>query len=467
MSATNYPPLLDPLRTVPAPLSLNARQRITDHLRQTKALVPREFLALCNCVLNPTALEDLLLTDLENLGQHAAVATLGIRDWIARGGHPTPSSSSANSTHSSGEKSPYMLAHRSSQASRLAKVRDHNACLLTHRQLGLHAAHIFPYSAGPTGNARPNLMRLLQMFVGEGVAERITAYLLSSPENSVRTRINRLENLLTLAPSEHMLWDRCLIVLEPIGDPLSIFETNPNALLTRYTVRFSCLSKNVANPTAPGAVPDLTQVLDPGTPLSHAQDPDIQSAWVFDASRGRLLQDGDEIVLETEDATRYPLPHPHLLILHAALARLVRCAAAASPEEDEWEYSSQGEPLDYIDGVLGTPKQMDDTKTNPVYTTCQLHQQAPEDRSWITVRYLASLPESIAEFLPPAACAQSAQAMEADDRAQCTPQRPPSLPTNCTLPPQEVHLFSPDSCTHNPAYPRPHLRRANTMSPHV
>lgn len=57
-------------------------------------------------------------------------------------------------------------------------------------------------------------------------------------------KINRLENLMTLCKNVHRYWDTGKIILEPVGDPLAIFNasntcTSAAPILTHYDVVFS------------------------------------------------------------------------------------------------------------------------------------------------------------------------------------------------------------------------------------
>ncbi|KAF8457670.1 hypothetical protein BGX38DRAFT_719450 [Terfezia claveryi] len=61
----------------------------------------------------------------------------------------------------------------------------------------------------------------------------------------------------------------------------------------------------------------------PSAPGTEAKEP---------TPKWKKLRTGAVIRLVTNDSVKYLLPHPDLLSLHAALSRVVRCAAAAGPE---------------------------------------------------------------------------------------------------------------------------------------
>ena len=78
-------------------------------------------------------------------------------------------------------------------------------------------------------------------------------------------------------------------------------------------------------------------MLDCGTQLTEAEDEQLSNTAIH-----RLIRSGDLITLSTDDPQNKPLPHPDLLRLHAALARVVRCAAQAY-DGDEGEDEEGGE----------------------------------------------------------------------------------------------------------------------------
>ena len=187
--------------------------------------------------------------------------------------------------------------------------------------------------------------------------------------------INCLENLLTLSGDAHKLFGKGIIILEPIGDPLSIFDTptsaapnsdstldNPTTTtppqLTTYDILFSYLPSHPTTTTSSAAW-DLTSFEFPNTPLFALQhteetDPDLAECMLVripsrgggDGERGQpeFLRTGTRVTLSTKDAVRWPLPHPDLLRLHAGLSRVVRCAgagAAGAEGEGVWEEEEQ------------------------------------------------------------------------------------------------------------------------------
>ena len=63
-----------------------------------------------------------------------------------------------------------------------------------------------------------------------------------------------------------------------------------------------------------------------------------------------MLTTGIVVRLVITDPAKRPLPHPDLLRLHAALSRVVRCAAAAEPKITG--YDEDGEEEEGVEGHL-------------------------------------------------------------------------------------------------------------------
>jgi len=145
-----------------------------------------------------------------------------------------------------------------------------------------------------------------------------------------------------------------MFALTPVGDPLS---TPPP--LTRYQCTFHWLPKySPSHATSAGGV----SVLDCGTQLTEAEDEQLRGSIVYDTLNGRFLRSGDLVTLSTDDPVKRPLPHPDLLRLHAALARVIRCAAQAY-DGDEEENEEDGEedpeheysPVNYYQWLVPLP----------------------------------------------------------------------------------------------------------------
>ena len=118
-----------------------------------------------------------------------------------------------------------------------------------------------------------------------------------------------------------------MFTLVPVGDPLA--GISDYSELTSYDVSFQWLPQRRPAPV------DLTQVLNPGQQLREEEDPDISGPFVINHRTNTRLVSGTVIRLHTSDPTNYPLPHPDLLRLHAAIARVVRCAGASGEKQGD------------------------------------------------------------------------------------------------------------------------------------
>ncbi|RPB22938.1 hypothetical protein L211DRAFT_884251 [Terfezia boudieri ATCC MYA-4762] len=142
------------------------------------------------------------------------------------------------------------------------------------RALQPQAAHIVPFSlgrlGGPLQQTMPNIETFLRVFVGPTVVHNLERYLLQG--HGSRNQINRVENMLCLAADAHQYFGSGYFVLEPVGDPLAKIQRSTDV--------------RVDNDFQEDAW-DLTQVLEPGVPMSEDSDPDIPS---FGLARFRLQQ---------------------------------------------------------------------------------------------------------------------------------------------------------------------------------
>ncbi|RPB27282.1 hypothetical protein L211DRAFT_846109 [Terfezia boudieri ATCC MYA-4762] len=107
-----------------------------------------------------------------------------------------------------------------------------------------------------------------------------------------------------------------MFVLEPVGDPLAGLDPNGQLIPGDYESQH-----------------DLED--------DHEADRD-------DAGEGDDYEEHQ--LLTTPDPVDYPLPHPDLLSLHAALMRVARAAGATAIEEDEFIWSDEEELEQKRDG---------------------------------------------------------------------------------------------------------------------
>ncbi|KAF8427580.1 hypothetical protein BGX38DRAFT_1235038 [Terfezia claveryi] len=288
------------LLTAPYPQVL--LDRVTATLRATadEFDFPHEvnlsFIALCNNNLVHLATQDdvqqvhnrLESMSGEGLVELARTVLLGIRIFLARPAAIQPRNATTTTTMDpSGGQSVGETPTLQPQAKR-ALGRDSSTCIVSGETSRYsEAAHIFPYSIGrsppsspgsrPTFSTQhPNLHTFLHLLAGSTITSMLESYLLSliqSRSGAYWTRINRLENLFTLTPNLHRMWDDCVFTLIPIGDPLAGIFNYPE--LTSYSVTFQWL------PQRQPAQLDLTQVVNAGQQMREEEDTTVSGPFVW------------------------------------------------------------------------------------------------------------------------------------------------------------------------------------------
>ncbi|KAF3916980.1 hypothetical protein ABW21_db0200021 [Orbilia brochopaga] len=149
------------------------------------------------------------------------------------------------------------------------------------------------------------------------------------------SRINRLENMLTLRTDHHRNFGAGLFVLEPLRETITA---------TGYQARFRLLPALRPDSklfkidrqarTIPVEIPEL---------LPKDEDPDVREVVVVNPTTRQFLEDGDVIAFSTTDPTEFPLPNPDLLDLHNILSRIARMAGRGLIEAEAFEDDDMGE----------------------------------------------------------------------------------------------------------------------------
>lgn len=308
----------------------------------------QELGALCGVNLNPLGLAAALAASLNpstptGLRDIAATVHTGIGEWLTK---PHQRGSTTTTTDRGTSVTSTTLSTHTARSTRLRSLtrqRDNSLCVIT-RTEKISVAHIFPFSMGSAPGACGSLRRFIHLFAGGETAGRIDAYLgLGGGGGTQKSMINRLENCITLDLALHERWAEGAVLLEPVGDPLAL-ATLGGGVLSSYPVRLSFLPSHRRRPLVPPPLGPTGEAITP--PLATEQyplrsDPTTRKIALHqntyspldDALTGtRLMAQGDIITLSTPDPVGLPLPHPDLLVLHAALSRLVRAAGAAAPE---------------------------------------------------------------------------------------------------------------------------------------
>ena len=278
---------------------------------------------------------------------------------------------------------------RSSTATKRTRDRDELKCVVTNQSDPLEVAHIFPLSSYSNGHSQASFLSLLELFASPDIAYNVSTYLgllpspSGPPQPPSQLKINRLENLITLLQPVHSYLDDGKIILEPVGDPLSIFD-NPDPadppVLTHYDVIFSYLPSH-RTPAGPAGW-DQTSVTqtEPIATLQYTEHTDPVLSRLGLLRRGtswEVLTTGTVIRLVTTDPAKRPLPHPDLLRLHAALSRVVRCAAAAEPKITGYDEDSEEEEEEGVEENL--PVHGDPEAAKKVWKYLESHEGSEEE----------------------------------------------------------------------------------------
>ena len=90
-----------------------------------------------------------------------------------------------------------------------------------------------------------------------------------------------------------------------------------------------------------------------------------------------MLTTGIVVRLVITDPAKRPLPHPDLLRLHAALSRVVRCAAAAEPKITGYDEDSEEEEEEGVEENL--PVHGDPEAAKKVWKYLESHEGSEEE----------------------------------------------------------------------------------------
>ncbi|KAJ9251760.1 hypothetical protein DTO207G8_5214 [Paecilomyces variotii] len=188
--------------------------------------------------------------------------------------------------------------------------RDSQTCVITHADQMVEAAHIFPLSLG--NSLRGEFWASLRAF---WTAEHVKQW-----EDAILggNGTEKCENLITLSPSAHAYWDRCLFALKP---------RPPSADMKTMEVEFFWLPANKRKDIAPYTI--LTSRPDLRSDLNSTG----RCVKLLNGHTDCLVKSGDVITFKTHNPQTHPLPSYHLLQMQWVLHRIAAIRGAADSIE--------------------------------------------------------------------------------------------------------------------------------------
>ncbi|KAK6521012.1 hypothetical protein TWF506_001247 [Arthrobotrys conoides] len=192
------------------------------------------------------------------------------------------------------------------------------------------------------------------MLVGEECMLKIRAYVIGDSENGAL--INRLENCICLSPDLHPLFNDGGFILEPLDvdghTPLLVDVSKFGELdiPAEYSVRYTKIAGLIHPLVERGSNIHNLSIRDiPAHTLED--DPLLSDTPILNVDRRQIVQNGEVIRFQTHNSNTHPLPHPHLLWLHAVISRIVRMAGRNGEYEYAYE-SDEGEErgVDFLTG---------------------------------------------------------------------------------------------------------------------
>ncbi|KAI9769014.1 MAG: hypothetical protein M1839_003844 [Geoglossum umbratile] len=242
------------------------------------------------------------------------------------------------------------LTTRDSTLPGKVKGRDGSCAITGFHPRTCEAAHIFPYSLGKSqARSTIDLWAVLGMFWGDDPTNELRDLIFGRPtgdnsaDSTSKTFINKLYNVITLAPNAHDLWAEGTFVLEPHPDDDSNDQHNLRAVF--YWIR-----PHESTHIAPGIYP-LININSPLPPISPTLCQGPGSGYIG-LSNGRVyppspIEDGHIVSFSTNDLITSPLPSRQLLYLQAALIRVLRMAGRAG-----WDVREMNESERDVDSVV-------------------------------------------------------------------------------------------------------------------
>ncbi|KAJ6262735.1 hypothetical protein Dda_1292 [Drechslerella dactyloides] len=216
--------------------------------------------------------------------------------------------------------------------------RDGAKCVLTSSTAWVEACHIIPYRLGfrklkgTRSSDKLDFWAMLQMLLPAVDYTRVHDFLIGFSDGI--SRINRLENMLSLSTEHHKGFGAGRFILEPLRETITP---------TGYQARF-CLLPALRSDSQLFKVDRQARAIPLEIPQVYTQseDPHLRGQAFVNPFKRQFIEDGDLISLSTIDPAEYPLPNPDLLELHGILSRIARMAGRGLMEPDAYDDEELG-----------------------------------------------------------------------------------------------------------------------------
>lgn len=205
---------------------------------------------------------------------------------------------------------------RTAKHSRACLERQNSRCpLTTQSDIGLETAHLIPHSVAALKKSETPFWLLVAICLGSELRDRLYGIIRGADSYSTT-------NGLVLGCMMHKFFDKGVFYLIP--RPASDFDTQTSRHLdVCFQWKYS---------------PDNLSLCFTRLPADPEQQTHTTAGGSIEQSlapQARQIQHGDVFRLFTDDPTRFPLPHPFLLSLHAVLWEMIGSAGLGETGHDK------------------------------------------------------------------------------------------------------------------------------------
>jgi len=176
--------------------------------------------------------------------------------------------------------------------------------------------------------------------------------------------------------------------------------------------------------------------------MSTSEDEEVSDSFFYDRRLGRRLESGMVVRLETKDGMKWPLPHPDLLRLHGAVARVVRCAGAT--RQRRLQFGDEGDEEEE-EGEVGNGLISGAGREEAQW---MVKGKSEQEIGFTLRRFMEETEGSGDEHVKPI----TRNALRGQARGRTSGRRPNLGKRTCTTPPANlivlVHVYSPGPPTH-------------------